>query len=80
VSDQAADGTVQVGSLVRFRDLTSDRVAEVTVVHPLEAVAGEGKVSSESPIGGALLGASAGQQVDTETPGGAKRLEILAVD
>ena len=39
----------------------------------------EGKLSAESPVGRALMGASKGDAVKFETPNGAKSLEILSV-
>ena len=39
----------------------------------------EGKLSAESPVGRALLGASVGDEVTFETPNGEKKLEILSV-
>lgn len=80
VEEAAADGTIAVGASIRYRDLDADKPSRVTLVHPLEASVPEGKVSVESPIGKALLAASAGASVEFETPGGTKRLEILEVD
>ncbi len=55
-------------------------MSDVTVVHPLEAVPAEGQISSESPIGEALIGERAGTEVEFETPrGAAKRIEIVSV-
>ena len=76
--DPSGDGAAP-GSRVSYRDAASGRVSEVSLVHPLESSVAEGKLSVESPFGRALLGARAGEQVTLETPGGAKRLEILAV-
>ncbi len=69
----------QVGSRIRFRDSGSGNEKEVTLVHRLEASMAEGKLSAESPVGRALLGASQGETVKLETPGGAKNLELLSV-
>jgi transcription elongation factor GreA len=65
------------GSRVKFRG--GDKVTEVTLVHRLEADPAEGKLSVESPIGKALLGATEGDEVTVATPRGDKRLEVLAV-
>ena len=80
VSEATGDGSVQVGSAVSYRDAGGGELKDVTVVHPLEAVPAEGKISSESPIGEALIGERAGTEVEFETPrGGAKRIEIVSV-
>jgi len=70
--------SVQVGSKVRFRD-DSGQEKEITLVHRLEASMAEGKLSAESPVGRALMGASTGDKVSFETPSGAKNVEILSV-
>ena len=68
-----------VGSLVSFRDDSDGETKEVTLVHPLEVSVAEGKISVESPIGEALLGARAGEKVGLSTPRGEKQLQIFAV-
>jgi transcription elongation factor GreA len=68
-----------VGSRIRFRDADSGDEKEVTLVHRLEASMADGKLSAESPVGRALMGASVGDEVTFETPNGAKKLEILSV-
>jgi transcription elongation factor GreA len=76
---EAAAGAA-VGSQVSYRDAASGKVSEVTLVHRLEADLAAGKLSVESPIGTALLGAGEGDEVTFETPrGDAKRLEVLSV-
>jgi transcription elongation factor GreA len=71
------DGSVAVGSKVTYRD--GDKDSEVTIVHPLEADVSAGKVSSESPVGLALLGGAKGDKVELTTARGTKQLEILKV-
>jgi len=73
-----ADGDkVGVGSTVSFRDDAGEK--EVTLVHRLEADSAQGKLSVESPIAQALIGARKGDSVVVSTPRGQKQLEILAV-
>ena len=60
-----------VGSRVKFRDEASGDEKEITLVHRLEASMAEGKLSAESPVGRALMGAAAGRQGhlrDSERP------------
>lgn len=75
----ASGDSISVGSRVGFRDRGNGTVTEITLVHPLEATVAEGKVSVESPVAKALLGARAGDQVTLDTPRGAKQLAILNV-
>lgn len=50
-----------------------------TIVGSAEADPLEGKISNESPIGVALLGAKKGQSVTAETPGGTAVFKILKI-
>ena len=80
VSDTAGGDEAAIGSVVKYRDADSGKETEVTLVHRLEADLAAGKLSVESPIGTALMGASEGDEVTFETPrGGEKKLEILSV-
>ena len=79
VVEASGGDTVGPGSQVSFRDASTEKVTDVTLVHRLEADLTEGKLSTESPIAKALIGASKGDQVTVATPSGAKTLEILAV-
>ena len=72
------DGAAAVGSAVSYRD-EAGKVSDVMLAHPLEANLAEGKLSADSPIGRALVGRRAGEQVSLETPRGAKTLEVLTV-
>lgn len=79
VREGAAGDSVAVGSRVSYREGSTERVVEVTVVHPLESNVAEGKISAESPIAKALLGAQEGERVELETARGPKQLEVLEV-
>jgi transcription elongation factor GreA len=69
--------TVRVGSLVRVRD--RDGEEEYTIVGGDEADAVMRRISTESPMGMALLGRAAGEQVKVRTPGGPRSVVILRV-
>ena len=79
VVEAPSGDTIGVGSVVRFKDADSGEEKEITLVHRLEASMAEGKLSAESPVGKALLGASKGDKVTFETPNGAKNLTVLSV-
>jgi len=67
----AASGTVTVGSHVEIEDERGERMqVEISSV---------GGVSPSSPLGRALLGASAGDVVEIEAPRGAWRATIVAI-
>ena len=80
VAKAAGGDKAAIGSVVSYRDADSGKETEVTLVHRLEADLAAGKLSVESPIGTALMGASKGDEVTFQTPrGDAKRLEVLSV-
>jgi regulator of nucleoside diphosphate kinase len=65
---------------VAYQDVASGVRAEVTIVHPCHADADHGRVSVLSPLGMALLGLRAGQEIDWPFPNGERRrLRLLAV-
>lgn len=70
----------QMGSRVEFRDNSTGKTQNVTLVYPGEADIEQGKVSVLTPIGAALIGLSKGQSISWETRSGSmKRLTVLAV-
>jgi transcription elongation factor GreA len=73
------DGIVAFGSVVEVRDEQSDRVATYTIVGAAEASAKDGRLSVESPVAVALLGAREGDAVTVETPGGARVFHVQRV-
>ena len=80
VDDKAVStDVVSLGNVVKVKDLEYDEIDEYTLVGFTEADPMKLFVSNESPIGEALMGASVGQIVEVNTPGGKIRLEILAI-
>jgi transcription elongation factor GreA len=73
------DGVVAFGSTVEVRDEASGRVATYTLVGAAEARAGDGRLSIESPVAKALLGARKGDAVPVETPGGTRTFHVVRV-
>lgn len=73
------DGVVGFGSTVTVRDESSGREATYTIVGAAEASARDGRLSIESPVAVALVGARAGESVAVETPGGARTFQVLRV-
>ena len=71
---------VSIGVRVKVYDIDFDEEIEYTIVGSTEADPPNNKISDESPVGRALLGASIGETVSTQVPSGAtlsfKILEI----
>jgi len=79
VEPPAHDGVVAFGSTVEVRDEESGRSSSYTLVGAAEASAGDGRLSIESPVAQALLGARAGDAVAVETPRGSRTLHVVRV-
>ena len=71
--------TVQVGNKVKVLDMEFDEEVEYTIVGSTEVDLSQNKISNESPIGSALLGAKKNQVVEAQTPGGVAKFKILAI-
>ena len=71
--------TVQVGNIVRILDMEYDEELEYTIVGSTEVDLSQNKISNESPIGSALLGAKKNQVIEAQTPGGVAKYKVLAI-
>ena len=69
---------VGLGSTVTVLDTTSGEEIVYDLVASEEADAPNGKISTTSPIGRALMGKQDGDVSEVLTPGGRKELEILS--
>ena len=77
-SDRPAD-TVSVGRAVRVYDTEYDEEDVYTVVGSTEADPARLFVSSESPIGAALIGKRVGDIAEVQAPGGIIKLEVREI-
>jgi transcription elongation factor GreA len=66
-----------LGSTVVVLDTRREEEITYNLVTSEEADAPNGKISTTSPIGRAILGKQVGDTVGVQSPGGAKELEIL---
>jgi len=81
---QVVDPAQFVGPVIRFGawvDVEDEEGKEVTyrIVGLDEIDAKAGLISYQAPLGKALIGASVGDVVTVNAPGGARELEVLAV-
>lgn len=70
---------VTMGSTVRLRDLETDEEETYTLVYPHEAAIEDDKLSVLAPVGTALLGYRAGDEVEWPVPAGVRRLRVEEV-
>ena len=76
---EAQTDVVGFGSRVEVEDAGSGRQTSYTLVSAPEAAPAEGKLSIDSPVGKALVGARVGSTVKLDTPRGTRELKILAI-
>ena len=77
VVETEADGhTLAFGRTAEVLDEKSGRVHTWTIVGPTEADLAQGRLSAESPVARALLGAGPGESVEVNTPGGARSYRV----
>ena len=71
--------TVQVGNTVKLYDMEFDEEVSYTIVGSTEVDIAQSKISNESPLGKALLGAKKNQIVDVQAPAGVTKYKILSI-
>jgi transcription elongation factor GreA len=81
VIDAASPGgeEVRFGATVEVRDDESKRTVTYQLVGSTEASLTDGRLSIESPVAKALIGARAGDVVAVPTPRGERRYTVLAI-
>jgi len=72
-------GEVSVGTLVRLKDMGTNKQVEYHIVGSAEANPAEMKLSNESPVGKAIMGHKKGDVVEAPTPKGAKTFKIMEI-
>ena len=79
-SNDTAGDEVGLGTTVSVCEVGyEDEVEEYTITGSTEADISQNKISNESPMGAALLGAHVGEEVDVEAPSGILKMKVLAV-
>ncbi|WP_026489754.1 transcription elongation factor GreA [Butyrivibrio sp. XBB1001] len=71
---------ISIGCIVKIKDLEFDEDLEYKIVGSSEANSLKGKISNESPVGKALLGAKKGQTVSVETQAGIIKYKVLSIE
>lgn len=69
--------TVQIGNIVKVHDIEFDEDVSYTIVGSTEVSLADNKISNESPLGKALLGAKIGDTIEVNAPAGIIKYKIL---
>ena len=70
---------ISIGCKVKILDVEFDEEEEFKIVGSSEASSLKGKISNESPVGKALLGAKVGDTVNVETQAGIVQYKVLEI-
>lgn len=70
---------VQIGNTVKVHDIEFDEDVTYTIVGSTEVDLLNNKISNESPIGQALLGAKKGKVVEAKAPNGIMKFKVLSI-
>lgn len=73
------NGTVQLLTWVKIKNTKTNKEVEYKIVPENESSLKENKISSESPIGSALIGKKANDKVKVKVPAGDLEFEILNI-
>ena len=79
VEDEVDLGTISVGCKVKVHDMEYNEDMEFKLVGFTEANSLQGKISNESPVGKALIGAKMGDIVNVEMPSGVMQYKVLDI-
>lgn len=77
--DEFGAGVINLGSTVTVYDCEFDEEIIFKLVGSTEAKSLENKISNESPLGKALIGKVAGDEVEVETPSGMMKYKVINV-
>ena len=79
VEDEVELDRINVGCKVKVYDYEFEEEMELKIVGSTEANSLEGKISNESPVGKALMGARTGDVVEVEMPSGIMKYKVLEI-
>ena len=77
--DEVSTDTVGVGNSVKVFNETLKKEQVITIVGANETEPAKLKISADSPIGAALLGAKVGDVVSVEVPMGTMKMNVLEI-
>ena len=79
VEDEVDLDKISVGCVVKVLDVEFDEEEEFKLVGSSEANSLKGKISNESPVGKALIGARVGDTIQVETQAGVIEYKVLEI-
>ena len=80
VEEEVDLNRISIGCKVTILDVEYNEELEYKIVGSTEANSLKGKISNESPVGKALMGAKKGQTVQVETQAGVLKYKVLGIE
>ena len=80
ISVKGKKNRIDVGSTVTIEDMEEYVKETVTIVGSAESNPFEGRISNESPVGRALVGAKAGDIVEADAPNSVIKYKVISID
>ena len=79
VEDEVDLDKISIGCKVKILDIEYSEELDYKIVGSTEANSLKGKISNESPVGKALIGAKVGDTITVETPAGTFNYKVLEI-
>jgi transcription elongation factor GreA len=79
INENGSKDTVELGVTVTIEDVEYGDKETYTIVGSTEVDPGNGRISSRSPIGRALIGHRKGETVQVQTPAGPAAFKVLSI-
>ena len=79
VEDEVDVNKISIGCKVKILDIEYNEEVEYKIVGSTEANSLKGKISNESPVGKALMGAKVNDVITVETPAGTFQYQVLEI-
>ena len=77
--DKGSSDRAVFGNIVLLYDLQTDQEVKYQLLGPYESEPAKGILSVASPLGQALIGGRAGDEISVKAPGGIQEFEILEI-
>lgn len=78
-SNMPKSDQVRLNSTVKIKALDSGQEMQYTIVPEIDADVLEGRISTDSPIGGAVFGGKKGEVVEADLPRGEVKFKIIEI-
>ncbi|HBR09637.1 TPA: hypothetical protein DD712_00015 [Candidatus Acetothermia bacterium] len=77
--DEISQEKIGIGARIVLQDLSIKESGDFTLVSSAEVDLERGKISVDSPVGGALLGKKEGDTIAIDAPSGKVRFKVLSI-